>query len=224
MVTGLTHPHHASFFFSRGKRLEGERGEGFQYWYLVALVSLMLIGSLRLHKAGHYHARAGPPASLPCWAVCRRGINSAHHRRVSALLQDDFLFHCNVRPKTWRLQGNNRTIALPFWKCINFATEVPGVLERLKQRSLETGLFLVWNLQGLLFSLDGQKQRVLETMTLTLLLADWVVLITMYRSLIQPVLTTYPSPGRKRPVLASATNVEPQHEWLITICWPCCLC
>ncbi|XP_034397883.1 NADH dehydrogenase [ubiquinone] 1 alpha subcomplex assembly factor 2 isoform X2 [Cyclopterus lumpus] len=33
-----------------------ERRRGCRYWYLVALVSLMLIGSVHLHKAVHYHA------------------------------------------------------------------------------------------------------------------------------------------------------------------------
>lgn len=73
MVTGLTHPLH--FFFSKGRdwrKRERERRRGCQYWYLVALVSPMLIGSLHLHKAVHCHARTGPPIPRPHTAQLER--------------------------------------------------------------------------------------------------------------------------------------------------------
>lgn len=71
MVTGLTHPLH---FFFQGKRLESKREKErwCQYWYLDVLVSLMLIGSLRLHKAVHYHAHTGLPIPLQHTAQLER--------------------------------------------------------------------------------------------------------------------------------------------------------
>lgn len=56
------------FFFPRernwseGEKKRGGERRGCPYWYLLALVSLMLIGSLHLHKAVHYDARTGPPS------------------------------------------------------------------------------------------------------------------------------------------------------------------
>ena len=75
------------YFFFQGKRLEEEkerrREKESRYWYLAVLVSLMLIGSLRLHKAVHYHARARPPQSLRSAQLSWRGINWAQTRLVA---------------------------------------------------------------------------------------------------------------------------------------------
>jgi len=63
------------FFFQQRKRLEEGRqreGRGCPYRYLVALVSLMLIRSLHLHKAVHYDARIGPPILLQHTAQLER--------------------------------------------------------------------------------------------------------------------------------------------------------